>query len=1203
MFGFVALVPPAAAQSAPSGPTVTLSTVTVSSTSTVTQAVVTSGTVGETLTITGTGFLPGHPIAITSVVTASGGGTTTVPWLGAPESGTTNFALATAGHDTPGVQQVLGFFAATTPTAGAGCTGFSSFTNSGVSNSYGIDSLDVGGCLTTDANGYFQVSVKVPVLPGGSNTITVTDGTSTVNAPFTINPQIVINSKALSGFPDQLVSAQIQTNIWPGASQAGSANSVCWDAIMCLTGFGSGDSISVTTSATTSAAIVPSCTAGSSPGAWATAANDGACVIDAATPFQVAEVTSGAKVITATDSSTNAVASVTFNILPWVAFYDAPHSVTSFSFLGTAPALVYVEGHGFASGTNAIPANSITIGGVATDNSAITVTGQGTFGVGAGAQVALSPVSNVPFGDAPVVVNGATFDYSKGNVFLCLVSATCLPGTQAAGTFVFGGALISSIVNNGGVAVLNPDKATYQPGAAACFGQAASGAASINDFTSTGSCPATLGQQQSAITAALTGTQAAANAVNPAPRPDQVAFIGYDYKQALGMVTFGGSANFGTVPGTGVPNCPTAGNGGTIGVSGICVPDNNGAVFATGLLTDTAYSNPASSTATTYSLTSTQGALVTNPGSFTIQPWVDWTSYLVSSTTTTISSIPTLDYAQTFTWAVHGFASGETVNNYVGGASFVTAETVAVNANGAGQANPQVVPDLASGAVTVSSSGQTSGISATGTGAKYVPRADNEPNEFAPAGVGLSGTGTLNVLVGGSGTNVILRTGGTSAAWSELAAAQGGFGVHGLLPNTAYSVVWDPSTDATVVATFTSTASGSIPNPGVQWVLGAYSTGNHIVDIQQSSKLGTSAFFGVDKPGDTNYCQDAVATPAGSPVTCNSAYGDLVFAYTATLTVSPSVGYVGTSQAISGTGLAANTLYDVSYSANPALPGTTVLATVTSTATGTVPSGTSIVVQQAATVNEKGTIRYFDFSTPTHYTNNQVDASGQTVLAASAVLNTTVRAAGGSISMTADGLNNAGAVYGIIFNYQQGQLNANTYTGTQVGAILPNNLGHATSTFSVPAGTAPGTYPVQLVVTAAGVGGLAVGNNILNVGPSVTVTSGTGTGTGSSCNSTACYAVTGTPSQTTLGSNVAVQITYTNNSNGPVTAIVYAVVHNSLGQTVAYSTATLPLASGASGTAYPIIFGLPSGSYSVTLFVTSTTGVALSTTSTVSVSF
>jgi hypothetical protein len=66
-----------------------------------------------------------------------------------------------------------------------------------------------------------------------------------------------------------------------------------------------------------------------------------------------------------------------------------------------------------------------------------------------------------------------------------------------------------------------------------------------------------------------------------------------------------------------------------------------------------------------------------------------------------------------------------------------------------------------------------------------------------------------------------------------------------------------------------------------------------------------------------------------------------------------------------------------------------------------------------------------------------------------------------------------------------------------------------------------------------------------------------------------------------------------------VTGIVYLVVHNRLGQTAEYSTATLQLAVGANGTAYPIAFGLPSGEYSATFFVVTSGGVAISVSTTV----
>jgi hypothetical protein len=73
-------------------------------------------------------------------------------------------------------------------------------------------------------------------------------------------------------------------------------------------------------------------------------------------------------------------------------------------------------------------------------------------------------------------------------------------------------------------------------------------------------------------------------------------------------------------------------------------------------------------------------------------------------------------------------------------------------------------------------------------------------------------------------------------------------------------------------------------------------------------------------------------------------------------------------------------------------------------------------------------------------------------------------------------------------------------------------------------------------------------------------------------------------------------ITYLN-VNANVTGIVFMVMHNYLGQTVEISTATLQLAVGTNGTAFPVAFGLvPGANYSATFFVTATSGVAISQT-------
>jgi hypothetical protein len=91
----------------------------------------------------------------------------------------------------------------------------------------------------------------------------------------------------------------------------------------------------------------------------------------------------------------------------------------------------------------------------------------------------------------------------------------------------------------------------------------------------------------------------------------------------------------------------------------------------------------------------------------------------------------------------------------------------------------------------------------------------------------------------------------------------------------------------------------------------------------------------------------------------------------------------------------------------------------------------------------------------------------------------------------------------------------------------------------------------------------------------------------------------GNPVYTQVGPYDVIEISYTNLCSGNVLGIVFAVVHNMLGQTVEISTGTLLLAPGANGTAFAVVFGSPDGEYSGTLFAASASGVALSTTITV----
>jgi hypothetical protein len=221
-----------------------------------------------------------------------------------------------------------------------------------------------------------------------------------------------------------------------------------------------------------------------------------------------------------------------------------------------------------------------------------------------------------------------------------------------------------------------------------------------------------------------------------------------------------------------------------------------------------------------------------------------------------------------------------------------------------------------------------------------------------------------------------------------------------------------------------------------------------------------------------------------------------------------------------------------------------------------------------------------------------VTATGiaQFELQSSASLNMTTAPAGHNVIISAHALA-ASAAYNIVFNYAVNSAGS-AFTGSVVGAILASSSGAGSATFTVPS-TATGTNVVELVkVGSTGLTGVALANSLtFTVGISQT----------SGCNTTSCMSA-GSITTQTLPVGKTVVSPFTNTSNAPVTAIVYAVVHNAAGQTVAYSTGTLNnVPAGGSSTAYEVLFGLAPGTYSVTVFATSTSGTAISTSSTVSV--
>jgi hypothetical protein len=100
-----------------------------------------------------------------------------------------------------------------------------------------------------------------------------------------------------------------------------------------------------------------------------------------------------------------------------------------------------------------------------------------------------------------------------------------------------------------------------------------------------------------------------------------------------------------------------------------------------------------------------------------------------------------------------------------------------------------------------------------------------------------------------------------------------------------------------------------------------------------------------------------------------------------------------------------------------------------------------------------------------------------------------------------------------------------------------------------------------------------------------------------------CLYSSGVPVFTPLGAFQAFKTAWVNyNSKASDTFIVMMVIHDRLGQTVEISTSVIQLGVGAEGTAYPVVFGLSPGEYSAAIFVVTTSGVAVTTTTAISFS-
>ena len=414
--------------------------------------------------------------------------------------------------------------------------------------------------------------------------------------------------------------------------------------------------------------------------------------------------------------------------------------------------------------------------------------------------------------------------------------------------------------------------------------------------------------------------------------------------------------------------------------------------------------------------------------------------------------------------------------------------------------------------------------------------------------------GALSTQAGSAGTTVALQTGQIGCGGCNNP------GIHGLAANTQYNIMWDTTTQ---VGTFMSTATGGVP-VGTQFTVPAGTSGVHVVDIQTAS--GQSAIWG--------QVQDHF----------DDQFGNLEFALTTSLIVTPSVATGGTVMTLTGNGLPASTVLYLTNCAS----GIT-YAQFTSDSAGNVPSGVTFTVPQLANPGpETGALLTWqiDNNKGCYQGPNPVGLA-KFVYEASMSLSSYNGAAGTTVTASASGLV-SGGLYDIVFNYAPLSTNLNAYTGSVIGVIIANGQGQGTSQITIPASAAPGTYQIGLVSTN-NIGGMNPAfATALNVIPTFTV------GGCSSCGQGQQFTISGTPAQQSLAGTPVLSITYNNPSQQQVTGFIIVSVQNALGQTVYITTATIQPAAGASATGIADLAPLPSGSYTATVFVISAGGGSLS---------
>jgi hypothetical protein len=222
-----------------------------------------------------------------------------------------------------------------------------------------------------------------------------------------------------------------------------------------------------------------------------------------------------------------------------------------------------------------------------------------------------------------------------------------------------------------------------------------------------------------------------------------------------------------------------------------------------------------------------------------------------------------------------------------------------------------------------------------------------------------------------------------------------------------------------------------------------------------------------------------------------------------------------------------------------------------------------------------------------HITFNATDSLGNSVTGQTySVLVDTAAPTVGFTTKTGASVG-AGQAVNATITVAEGDLNATSVVATLNGTAIASSSVVVTGANTLGSSV---TYTVKIT-------GLTAGHDVLGLSAS-SLAGLTGTATAITVTVTVPFSqsvVISSATYGTLGSFTGISVSATNVWSSSQSLVVFAVWKNSAGQTVAVTTGGLTLAAGASGTTFaPLASALPSGSYSVSVFVITTANLPVS---------